>query len=160
MSSSSPLQERFSRPIPWRYGDLLALLGVGIAGLALVGLAFYSSNRTDDLASQVRWVNVGVVGVLLLGVGNLLWLITGRRVVGELRRVVVARVAALASAGTSDTPAVRDESFVSSRSMTKYHLRSCPLVRGKAVRASSLATHDRRGRRPCGVCLAPELGDV
>ena len=151
------------RSVPWRYGDLLALAGMALAGFAFVGVAAFASSRTSDLATQVRWTNVAVVGVIVLGVGNLLWLITGRRAVGELRRVLVPRLLAFesctarAGVGAGDVELDAVAAFVSSRIMTKYHLRTCALVRDKAVRAASLAVHERRGRRPCGVCL-PSAG--
>ena len=86
---ASWLPDRFQRPVPWRVGDLLALVGTWCAGIVLVLVAWFCSDSATSVDSQVRWLNVGVIGVITLGVGNLLWLITGRRAIGELRRLVL-----------------------------------------------------------------------
>jgi hypothetical protein len=147
------LPDRFRRSVPWRVGDVFALVGTSAIGLALVFVAWFCGADALHVESQVRWLNVGIAGVIAIGVGNLLWLITCRRAIGELRRLVVplasSVVPAAPLAGAADDV---DARLVSSANMTRFHLTSCPFVAGKRVRAATEAAHARAGRRPCDLC--------
>lgn len=137
-------------------------------GVACVIVAAVGAGRADDLRAQVRWLNVGTIGVVVLGAGNVVWYLVGRRANGALRRRVHAALAAQgrgAPIGASATSAPSGESgatasasgaLVAGRGMTRFHRPDCLLVAGKTVRPATEATHHRRGRRPCGVCLLPE----
>jgi hypothetical protein len=133
------LPERFRRSVPWGMGDLLAIYATTFIGLLLVFLAWFGSSASVRLNNQVRWTTVGVAGVIVLGAGNLFWLLRGKRATGELRRLLLLQVP------------VDDEAPVEAP-------RAGPLVAGKDVTAASKDAHVRSGREACGVCLPPETG--
>jgi hypothetical protein len=148
------MPDRFRRSVPWQPGDLVTLYVATVSGLLLVFLAWLETSGAVHLRSQVRWTNVGVAGVIVLGAGNLLWLLRGRRAIGELRAFVLPRV--VVETPTSATPPMLAPrvapALVSGSSMTRFHRADCVLVVGKDVVAASESTHRRRGRTPCGVC--------
>ena len=129
--------------------DLLALYATTFVGVLLVFLAWYEVSASTRLSSQVRWTNVGVSGVIVLGAGNLFWLLRGRRANGQLKRLLVPLVPA-PDARLREAAAVR---LVAGRDMTRFHRADCALVTGKPVTAASEAAHHRARRQPCGVCL-------
>ena len=142
------MPDRFRRSVPWDVRDLLALYATTFAGVLLVFLAWYEVSASTRLASQVRWTNVGVAGVIVLGAGNLFWLLRGRRAAGQLKRRLLPLVA-VPEEGPATVAAVR---LVAGSAMTRFHRSDCPLVAGKSVKAVSEAAHRRAGRQPCGVC--------
>ena len=142
---------------PWRRVDRIGLLVTTGVGLALIAVSWFGAADATDVGTQVRWVNAAVVGVVVLGAGNALWLLTGRRAAGLLRRTVVdsdqlaRRLSALSQ--RVDWREAGDSVRVAGRTMTRYHRADCPLVADKQVSSGSVTTHVKRGRRPCGVCM-------
>lgn len=137
-------------PVPWKIGDLLVLYATTSIGIVLVLAAWYAASGEVRLEDQARWATLGTAGVIVLGAGNLAWLLAGRRATGELRRHLLAR--APGAETTQASSAARRTSLVAGKTMTRFHRADCPLVQGKTVRAQTRATHERRGRRPCDVC--------
>jgi hypothetical protein len=140
------------RPMPWRIGDLWALWVPLVAGAVLLLLSWWGTSATVNLSTQIVWLNVGVCGVMVGGAGIVVWLMTGRRAIGERRRrllpeVVVARMVA---AGV-DVPTASDD-LVTGVRMTRYHRADCPMVAGKTIRRASGVQARSAGLAPCGVC--------
>jgi hypothetical protein len=149
------MPDRFRRSVPWGMSDLLAIYATTFVGLLLVFLAWFGTSASVRLGSQVRWTNVGVAGVIVLGAGNLFWLLRGKRATGELRRLVLPlvplgdeRPTAISTAGP----------LVAGPAMTRFHRVDCALVAGKDVTPASKDVHVRAGRDACGVCLPPDTG--
>ena len=142
---------------PWRRVDRVGLLATTGVGVALIAVSWFGAADATAVETQVRWVNAAVVGVVVLGAGNALWLLTGRRAAGQLRRTVVdsdqlaRRLTALSQ--RADRREAGVAAPVAGQHMTRYHRPDCPLVAGKQVTSGSVTTHVKRGRRPCGVCL-------
>jgi hypothetical protein len=129
---------------------MLLVYGMTFVGLLLVFLSWLETSGSVRLGSQVRWTNVGVAGVIVLGAGNMLWLLRGKRATGQLRRLV------LASVPIDDERPIKTQRtgpLVSGPDMTRFHLAGCALVAGKQVSAAGREAHARAGREPCGVCL-------
>ena len=144
------MPDRFRRSLPWELSDLLAVYATTFIGLLLVFLAWFGTSASVRLNSQVRWTNVGVAGVIVLGAGNLFWLLRGKRATGELRRLLLPRVPVHDEAPIG---APRAGPLVAGADMTRFHRPDCPLVAGKNVSAAGREAHTRAGREPCGVCL-------
>jgi hypothetical protein len=155
--------------VPWVVSDLLLLYLANVAGLLLILVAWFEASGAVDLNAQIVWLNVGAIGVIVAGSGNVLWLLTGRRGVGELRQALTpalsahfAQVGELTGGGTvapttSFEPRVEDPGlFVSGADMTRYHRPECLLVRDKEVRAAPATRHRARGLQPCQVCGSGE----
>jgi hypothetical protein len=147
------LPERFRRTVPWRLGDLYLVIGSAIIGIVLIAMARVAVRDQPSLATEVRWMNVAVTGVIVLGTGIVLWLLAGRRAVGDLRRHLLAQLHAAQAAPTSrhplDSPSTSE--FVTAARMTRYHSPGCLLVAGKSTEAVTPAQLDRL--HPCGVCI-------
>jgi hypothetical protein len=151
------MPERFRRSVPWTLGDLMILYACTFVGLLLVGIAWYGASSSVAVSAQVRWANLAVGGLILLGAGQLAWLLTGRRAVGELRRHVLRQ--ARSDAVVEQAPvahAAENGRFVAAKNMTRYHRPACLLVAGKKVEAGAETKLQKRGLRPCGVCLEPD----
>lgn len=142
-----------SGPVPWRLGDLLLLCGLVGAGVIAVLSAWWGTSGTSSLSTQYAWVNLGVIGVVVLGTGCCIWLMIGRRALGERERLLLSAIGA-SQLVRVPTPirVAATRSFVAGTGMTRYHHPDCHLVAGKTVLSSSVAAHGRAGRRPCGMC--------
>jgi len=130
--------------------DLLAIYATTFIGLLLVFLAWFETSASVRLRNQVHWTNVGVAGVIVLGAGNLFWLLRGKRATGELRRLLLPLVS-VADDAPVDVP--RAGPLVAGADMTRFHRADCPLDAGKRVSAAGREVHVRANREPCGVCL-------
>ncbi len=150
--------ERFRRSVPWRLGDLLVLYACAAVGLLIIGIAWFGAASSVDVHSQVRWTDLGVGGVIIVGGGVLAWVLAGRRAVGELRREVTSRIplpvretdqvsAAIA------TPGPGPDGVVSGPGMTHYHRRDCIFVLGKTVKRGTERGFRRQKRAPCPACI-------
>jgi hypothetical protein len=147
--------DRLRTPVPWRLPNLLLLTTTTTVGLLLVLVAWAGASGSVQIDTQVRWVNVGTAGVIVLGCGNVLWFLSGRRAVGELRRLVTSRLrpAVHGHADSVAADAAPAGVLVATQKMSRYHLAACPLAAGKAAVPATEAAHRAAGRRPCGVCL-------
>lgn len=132
--------------VPWAVGDAVGLYLATLAGLVMIFVAWYNASGSDRLSTMVAWTNLGVGGIIVSGTANALWLLSGRRAVGERRRWLL-------EVTDEDQPMeTRSERLVAGPGMTRFHLESCPLVVGKSATAASRKEHAAAGRRPCGVC--------
>lgn len=149
---SRPVVTRSRQPYPWLVPDLFRwffLLGLSIVGIVMSWWAVSGTARTS---SQLTWLDVGVAAVILAGLGNMTWLLQGRRAVAVRRREIFAALAGLGSppdlAATADDDGIR----VAVPGTSRHHRPGCPSVQGKPIERMSLAKHERAGRRPCGIC--------
>jgi hypothetical protein len=150
--------------VPWRYSDFILVYATTLVGAVGLLVAWYGSGGSTRLSTQVGWTDLGIAAVLMSGVGNTLWLVSGQRAVGARRRLVPLNAGELGPAPILGAPGIyvdaRDRTLVddpqqrpvSAPTMTRYHRAACPLVAGKSVRAASRARHEAAGRRPCGIC--------
>ena len=141
---------------PWRRTDRKVILITTAVGLALVAVSWLGAADASQLDTQVRWLNLGVAGVILLGAGNALRLLRGRRAAGRLRRTVLGSPELarrlVARSERIDRTAAEVAMPVAVTGMTRYHRPDCPLVADRPVRAARVSTQVKQGRRPCGVC--------
>ena len=150
--------QRFQRSVPWRVGDLLLFYGCIAVGLCVIGIAWFGASNSVVVTSQLRWTNIGVGGLIVLGAGMLAWILAGRRAVGELRRHVldfieVPDAAPPVHAFAADG-AERGTSVVSAPGMRHYHRPHCVFVAGKQVKTSTESAFRRQKLTPCRGCLA------
>lgn len=157
MTALPPAADPRRSAVPWRVADLLVLYLSFALGFLLIGAGWAGASGEVRFEDQIRWASVGTVGVILIGAGSLTWLLAGRRNVGLHQRAVTERLRSRteddrAAPGPAPEAEPVAPGLVASRVMTRFHRTDCPLVRGKAVRAHQLATHQRRGRVPCDIC--------
>ena len=140
---------------PWRLPELLFLYVTTAVGAVVLAVGWWGTSGTAKLTHQIPWLCLAAGGLIVLGAGNSLWLLLGRRAVADRRRVLLAAFDALpVPAGPDAVPATDGAGPrpVAATGMGHYHRPDCQLVAGKAVRAATPATHEKAGRRPCGMC--------
>ena len=137
--------------------SIFALLGLG----AILTAAWFAASGSASITQQAAWLNLGIVGLVVFGVGNCLWLVAVRGAVAERRASLV-----WLDAGPDDDVTAGDEwvggngtgqfepaatttwSLVRGNGMSRVHLPDCPLVAGKRVEPAAIGDGE-----PCGVCL-------
>jgi hypothetical protein len=147
----------------WGAEDLLRwVITVGLGGI-VVALSWYIAAGEATFGQQVGPIDAALAGLLLSGIGNLAWLLHGRRALGERRLMLLPDVADALSneqapaepvvlAGSS-SPASQDAVFLAGAGMERYHRPDCALAAGRAGWMTATRTeHEDAGRRPCGVC--------
>jgi len=132
---------------PWRRADVLTLPLPYAIGAACLALASADGSRGLTVAHQVDPLNLGIAGLMAVGLANAVWLTSGRRRVAVRRR----RLTRLLDERFGEVPApateAPDDPVVALVGGQRYHRPACPLVAGKpAVRVS------KPERLPCGVC--------
>lgn len=140
---------------PWHAGNRLSVLFLGLLGLGGIAFSWWMIGGTAEAATQQRWLDVGVVAVILATVGDAVYLLAGRRSVRSRQRSLALRLARLTDAGVTTDNTVETDSgtVVTAARMSRYHRADCLLVQGKAVTRGSVGENQRAGRRPCGVCM-------
>ena len=167
---ASPRRVAPPRPLLWGAEDLLRwVITVGLGGI-VVAVAWYVAAGDASFSQQVGPVDAALAGLLLSGIGNLAWLLHGRRALGERRRLLLpdlAPAAAVNAPAKSDdaeagpdalaTPpagtASVEEVFLAGEGMERYHRPDCALAAGRTGwTTATRREHEAAGRRPCGVC--------
>ena len=136
---------------PWRLGDALSLLSLNTVGLVLVLAGWYAAAGRLLFHDQVAGANVAVAGIIVAGVGNGLWLLTGRRALGLRRRTVAGDIER--QYRSRPRPVTEQTTmFVASKGMTRYHRPTCVFAAARPIVARHRQTHEAQGRTPCAVC--------
>lgn len=138
---------------PWRLGDLMSLVATLVIAATAILVGWIGVSAEPAASHQTGWLNVGIGGLVIAGIGTAVWLMTARRAIGERRRHLLPDVVLVAAATRG--PQTVSDPLVVLPGMTRYHRSSCELVAGKDVKPV------RSGRRaaaltPCGVCR-PDL---
>jgi hypothetical protein len=146
------------RPVLWRPEDLLRwALTVGIGGI-VVAVSWYVCAGDVSFSQQIGPADAAVAGLLLAGIGNVGWLLRGRRILGERRRALLPDVPARVAVGTVRPVGAHHEEdagalYVAGDGMERFHRPDCLLASGRHDwTAKTRAEHKVAGRRPCGVC--------
>jgi hypothetical protein len=141
---------------------------LGVGGVVIV-VAWYICSGDASFNRQIGPLDAAVGGAVLAGLGNVMWLMRGRRAIGERRRALlpdpveaaIAPVRVGPSAGEVATgawaddggPAARDpELFVAGQGLVRFHRAECALAVGRSWEPASRQQHEDVGRLPCGVC--------
>jgi len=156
----------------WRPEDLLRwAVAVGLGGI-VVAVSWYICAGEVSFGSQVGPTDAAVAGLLVAGMGNVSWLLKGRRALGERRRALLPDVSLVSDATSgaggkapqSEEVAQTDprgldpvlnelELCVGGEGMERFHRPECALTSGRHDwKALSRGEHEAAGRRPCGVC--------
>lgn len=153
----------------WSLNDLLRVItGNSLAAVALL-VAWFGTSGSVDPSRSAAFTVVGIAAVILQGSANVVWLLRGRRSIGERRAALMEQFLEVlpslaqdvpvqvraARAGTAATPAVTPQQVVAVAAATRYHHPDCQLAVGKAdLILADVEEHESAGRVACGVCLS------
>jgi hypothetical protein len=134
----------------WRRSDVVGVVLADAVAVVLLAVAWWGTGRAVTGERQDGWFGLGMAGLVVAGVGHGLWLLAGRSAVRRRVRAVAGGDAAIRAGRLveSRTPAV----LVGGASLAHYHRPDCRLAAGRAVAPAGRRSHERLGRRPCGVC--------
>jgi hypothetical protein len=144
---------------PWTSADLIRTVVCNAVGLFVVFISWDQASAQTAVRSELTWFELGLLGLSIAGIGNALWVLSGRRNVG------LARVALFPGRPGPRRPRPTDPDrpdvahtdlsehvLVAAANMTRYHRTDCPLVQGKQVSAKTLGRHRTSGRMACELC--------
>lgn len=140
------------QPYPWVVPDLFrwfALLGLSAVGVVV---AWWGTSGTAHTSTQITWLNVGVAAIVVGGLGNMTWLLQGRRAVALRRRELLAELTEVVTATPTPAALTAAETRVAVAGATRHHRPDCVAVAGKVVTRGSASKHEKAGRRACGLC--------
>lgn len=138
------------RPLPWSDGDILAVSAGTAIGLVAIVAAWHGVSGAAAVTSQAGWLNLAVGGAVISAIGNALWLLRGRRAVGDRRRQLISIGPASIDMPAPGSPDVTTPLGMPVRveGMHRIHRADCTLVHGKPVVPAPLEEGT-----PCGVCM-------
>jgi hypothetical protein len=157
-------QAALTRPLLWGAEDLLrGAITTGLGGIVIV-VAWYVAAGEATFAQQVGPIDAALAGLVLSGMGNLAWLLHGRRALGERRQLMLPDVAAatpmapaqplvVGPLSSSAATAAADDVFLAGEGMERFHRPNCALAAGRTGwTTATRREQEAAGRRPCGVC--------
>lgn len=127
-----------------------------LLGLITILAAWFGSSHTASLTGRMLWLNAAVAGFAVAAIGLGLWLMAGRRAVGERRFSLVsleepaaepasAKAGRRMKRGSGETASLE---LVRVPGTRRVHAPDCPLVAGKQVEQAAVSETSER----CGVC--------
>jgi len=132
--------------VPWSVRDRrLLTLRVG-AGAAVVLAAWFLAAGEADLADQLPFVTLAVIGALLGMWGIFGWVTQGRRLVGQRARFL------LGAAPVTNVDLASAETLVAGGTRHWFHRADCRLAASRGWPAASRSAHEAAGRRACPAC--------
>ena len=152
---------------PWAPGDERTLALVALTAAAALLVSWTGVSGQGVVREQTAWLAVGIAGLVILGVGSLLWLLAGRQAVAARRSLVLREVVAHLPMGRLDvvsaghippvpgqggTPSLRAGLPAAVPGTARYHRQSCVFVLGKEAPALAAQEHEAAGRVACEVC--------
>jgi hypothetical protein len=135
---------------PWGPVDAVRIATLNVVGLALVLSGWVLASGQLLFKHQVTGANVAIAGIVFAGVGDGLWLLSGRRALGVRKRTLTSAI--------EHTPwkpravEATQPTLVAAKGMTRYHRPDCAFVAGRRVYSRKRETHENQGRQPCAVC--------
>jgi hypothetical protein len=134
---------------PWSTEHLTRLLAANAVGLAVIGTGAYQAAGGGVVRTQLTWLELSVIGLLVAGTANALWLLRGRQAVTLARvEVLSTRQRALLFPRLATATSAAPGALVWVPGTTRAHRAGCSLVAGKPTRLAA----DREGLVPCEVC--------
>jgi hypothetical protein len=131
---------------PWTRASLVVLVGLDLAVLAALVVAWHQASYLPTPQQQMTWFDLAGVALVVGVSGHTGWLLAGRRAVGRRSRSVAERALALP---VNERPT---DQVLTGSGMTLFHRPGCPLSAARPTEALAAADAAGRGLRPCAVC--------
>jgi hypothetical protein len=140
-------------PTPWDTGSLRRFAEAELAGIVLLGVAWYGVSGTPNQKHEVWWIAAGILALVITGIAQAGLLLEA------LSRVRARRLAVLIDADHLATmrSGVPDRHAAGARVAVaggkNHHAPSCQFVRGKRnLIVASDGVHAAAGRTACPAC--------
>jgi hypothetical protein len=137
----------------WSAQDFLRWVGLEVVGLSMVVAGWFVASGQGHYTDQIGPSTLAVGGLTVACVGHAMWVLRGRRAVGErygrlLRQPwLVGTRPSREDRVTADSPVL-----VAGAGLRFFHRHECPLAAGRSWTALSRDDHVLAGRVPCGAC--------
>lgn len=131
---------------PWTRLDAATTALLIAVGALLWTIGWYRVANKPSMGDQIAPLNLTVVGLAVIGAGQVLWFLRGRRIIDERRRALLGDEPAPVAA---DAPA-DGELFTGAYGL--YHRQACAMVTDRDWAPTARVAHESAGRAPCGVC--------
>jgi hypothetical protein len=145
---------------PWTRRDAVLPGLLMLAGVVVLFIGWLGISDAVALNRQTRWLAVSIVGLIVGGLGMVLWLLAGLATVTRLRRAVLAeanrRADSTARRTAPRTTVATAEGYGVAEGMRRYHRADCLMLQGKQATMGEPAAFAEAGLTPCGVCLPAE----
>ena len=140
--------------VPWSQSDARTAFVATMVGVVLLAWAWWGSSGTGKLDQQTMWGTVSVFALALIGMGNLFWLISGRRAIRRRCDALAEQIgqATFTTAASAAPPSAGASVLVAVAGSDRYHRDTCLLVQGKDVRQVPERGRGRDRLRPCEMC--------
>jgi hypothetical protein len=115
---------------------------------------FQASGRAT-LNAQIGPADIAVGGAVLFCAANVMWIMRGRRALGERIRLSLEAFdsdVAGSDHGWSAAPVGEFDLLVAAPGTRHFHRKLCYMVAGRERLENSEEGHRDAGRKPCGVC--------
>jgi hypothetical protein len=146
-------------PEPWSRRDALVPGLFIVIGVVLLVVGWFGISDAVALDRQTRWLALGITGLIVGGLGMVVWLLFGLATITRLRRAVYAEIDRRVTVAerAADVPAAATAAvpggFATVAGMRRYHRANCLMLQGKQATYAEAATFTEAGLTPCGVCL-------
>jgi hypothetical protein len=140
---------------PWSSEHFTFLLVANALAVVLIAAGWYQASGALAFRTQLSWLELCIVGLLIAGAANALWLLRGRQAVALGRMQVLsarqrAELFPLAAPVVSLATAPAPMAAMWVAGTVRYHRPDCVLVVGKDARP--LAVDETSGLSPCEAC--------
>jgi hypothetical protein len=136
-----------SHACPWSRADALKVAVLFAVGGVIWAVGWWQMSGRASMTEQVAPMNLAVVGLAVIAVGQASWFLRGRRAVAHRRRTLLGAAPVLPTG-----PAiVLDPDHFAGRERL-YHRAGCDMLTDRAWPPAARAEHEDAGRIPCGVC--------
>lgn len=136
----------FGQVSPWSRATRRRVLVAMVCSLFALTSAYAGASAEDSLSEQAFWLDLAVLGSIVAGSAQAIWLVQGRRSVSQLRRHALRTMTR--SVVPSGEAAPSDADYVTVAAAPWVHRPSCLLAFGKDTQPAL----DRSADAPCPVC--------
>ncbi len=143
-----------SRPAPplWRPEDVLRSMALITAGFVMCAVGWYLASGETNYRHQIGPANLALGGLIVAGIGHVVWAMRGRRAIAERRRRLLGEPALVPLASNVSYERTQSSVIVAGEGMRHYHRSDCPLAVRRPWPSGPADVQEAAGREPCGVC--------